>query len=81
MPQLFRPVCQLRPAVRQLAASGEQLSPGWAGKKVTTELKSFGELKEWHGPGRRGALSFRRGAARAILEGGGSCPRLHRAGQ
>ena len=27
-PQLFCPVCQLRPAVRPLASSGEQLFPG-----------------------------------------------------
>ena len=31
--QLFCPVCQLWPSVRQLASAGEQLFPGWAGEK------------------------------------------------
>ena len=38
--QLFCPVCQIRPAIRQLAATGEQLLPGWAGGRVLAELRA-----------------------------------------
>lgn len=59
--QLFCPVCQLWPAASQLASVGEQLAPGWAGGKVATEFRGFGELKEWRGAGRLGTRSSRRG--------------------
>ena len=80
-PQLFCPVCQPWPAIRQLAATGAELFPGCAGEKVLAELRASGELKEWHGAGRPGAHSFRRGAARVILEAGASFSQLLRAGQ
>ena len=31
-PQLFCPVCQLRPAAREFASSGDQVFPGWTGQ-------------------------------------------------
>ena len=80
-PQLFCPVSQLWPAIRQLAATGEQLFPGWAGKDVLTELRAFGDPREWRGAGRLGNHSFRRGAARVDLEAGGAFYQLLRAGQ
>ena len=80
-PQPFRPVCQPRPAVRRLASAGEQLFPGCAGEKALAELREFEELKDWREAGRLGAHSFRRGAARAILEAGGSFSQLPRSGQ
>ena len=72
---------QLWAAIRQLAATGERLVLGWAGEKVLTELRAFGELREWRGAGRLGTHSFKRGAARAILEAGGSFSQLLRAGE
>ena len=80
-PQLSCPVCQMWPAIRQLAATGGQLFSGWAGKKISTELRSFGESRERHGAGRLGTHSCRRRAARAMLEAGGSFSQLLRAGQ
>ena len=47
---------------------------------MPTELRDFGELQKWHGAGRLGTHSFRKGAARAMLEVGGSFSQLLRAG-
>ena len=49
--------------------------------EVLTEFREFGEPKEWHGAGRLGTHSFRRGAARAILEAGVPFSQLLRSGQ
>ena len=68
------------PAVRQPASAGEQPFPVRAGKKVLAELRGIAELKGWRGAGRLGTHSSRRGAARAILEAGGSLSQLLRAG-
>ena len=81
VPQLFRPVCQLWPAGRQLASAGEQLLPGRTGEKAPTDIRGFEELEEWHKACRLGTHSSRRGAARATLEAGGSFPRLPRSAQ
>ena len=79
--QLFCPVCQSRPAVRELASAGEPLFPGWAGKKVPTELRGVAGLREWRGANRLGTHSFRGGAARVISVAGGSSSQLLRSGQ
>ena len=71
--QLLGPGCQLWPAVSQLASAGEPLFPGWAGEKVPTVFRG--------GADRMGARSFRRGAARATREEGGSFPWPLRSGQ
>ena len=81
VPQLFCPVCQLWPAIRRLAATGEQLAPWRTGKKVLTDLRAFGESREWRKAGRLGTQSFRRGAAWAVLEAGGFFSQLLRAGR
>ena len=80
-PQLFRLVCQLWPAITRLASACETLSPGWTVKKPLQELRSFTRNKEWRDGGGAGRHSFRRGAARAILEAGGSVSCLLRSGQ
>ena len=45
VPQLFCPACHLWPAVRELASAGDQLFPGWTGKKVLAEVRGFADLK------------------------------------
>ena len=54
--------------------------PGWTGKKVLTELRSFAGLKGWRGASRLGIHSCRRGAVRAIREAGGPFSQLLRSG-
>ena len=81
IPQLLCPVCQLWPAIRQQAPVGGALFEGWTGKRVLAELRYFAEGREWPRANRLGTHSFRRGAARAILEAGGSFAQLLRPGQ
>ena len=48
---------------------------------MLSELRYFAEGREWPRANRLGTHSFRRGAARAILEAGGSFAQLLRSGQ
>ena len=52
VPQLLFPVCQLWPAVGELASAADQLLPGWAGETGLSELRGYANLKEWRGPSR-----------------------------
>ena len=81
VPELLRPACQLRPAIRQRTALGDPLFPGWAGRGVLSGFRTFAEGRNWPRGEKLGTRSFRRGAARAILEAGGSFPQLLRSGQ
>ena len=81
IPQLLCPVRQLRPAIRQPAAAGGPLFPGRAGNNVLTELRASAWARKWPRSDKLGTHSFRRGAARAILEAGGSFSQLLRLGQ
>ena len=81
IPQLICPVRHLWPAIRQRAPVGGALFEGWAGKRVLSELRYFAEGREWPRATKLGAHSFRGGAARAILEAGGSFSQLLRSGQ
>ena len=81
VPRLLCPVCQLWPAIRQRAAVGAPLFPSWAGKKALPELRAFSGARNWRRGDKLGTHSPRRGAARAILEAGGSLPQLLRSGQ
>ena len=81
IPQLLCPVCQLWPAIRQRVPVGGALFEGWTGKRVLAELRYFAEGREWPRAARLGTHSFRRGAARAILDAGGSFAQLLRSGQ
>ena len=81
IPQLLCPVCQLWPAIRQRASVGEALFEGWAGKRVLSDLRDFAMGREWPRATKLGTHSFRRGAARAILEAGDSFSQLLRSGQ
>ena len=80
-PQLFCPICRLRPAITRLSLAGETLFPCWTDRRVPQELRVFANAREWRYGNRMGAHSFRRGGARAILEAGGSCPQLLRSDQ
>ena len=80
-PQLFCPVCQPWPAIGRLAHVGQPVFPGWTGKSVLTELRSAAHLGGWAQVTKLGTHSIRQGAARAILEAGGSFSQLLRAGQ
>ena len=40
-PQLLRPVFSLWPAIQSKTEVGGDPSPGWAGRKVLTELRAF----------------------------------------
>ena len=79
--QLFCPARQLWPPIGQRTAVGDPLFPGWAGKKVTSELRPFAEGRNWPRGEKLGTHSFRGGAARAILEAGGPFSQLLRSGQ
>ena len=81
IPKHLRQARQLWPAIRQRAALGEPLFPGWAGKRVMSELRAFAEARNWPRSEKLGTRSLRRGAARAILEAGGSFSQLLRSGQ
>ena len=81
VPQLSCPVCQLWPAVRELASAGEPVFSGWRGKNVLTELRGFADLRGWHGGSRLGTHSSRRSAARAIFGAGGSISQPRRSRQ
>ena len=48
---------------------------------MLTELRGFADPKEWRGANRLGTHSSRGGAARVILEVGGSSSQLLRSGQ
>ena len=80
IPQLLCLVRQLWPAIRKRAAVGEPPSPGRAGKKVLTEPRALAGARNWPRGDRLGTHSFRRRAARAILEAGGSSSQLLRSG-
>ena len=81
IPQLLCPVCQLWPAIRQRAPAGGALFEGWNGKRVLSDLRDFAAGREWPRAAKLGTNSVRRGAARAMLEAGGSFPQLLRSGQ
>ena len=81
IPQLLCPACQLWPAIRQRTPAGGPLLEGWAGKRVPSDLRDFAAGREWPRGAKLGAHSFRRGAARTILEAGGSFSQLLRSGQ
>ena len=55
--------------------------PRVGGESVLTELRSAAHLGGWAQATKLGTHSVRRGAARAILEAGGSFSQLLRAGQ
>ena len=81
IPQLLCRVCQLWPAIRQRASVGYPPFPGWAGKRVLTDLRAFAGAWNCSRGDKLGTRSFRRGDARAIKEVGGSCTQLLRSGQ
>ena len=74
-------MCHLWPAVCRIAATGKHLFPTWTGKLVLTELRPLARAGGWTQAAKLGTHSVRRGAARAILEAGGSFSQLLRAGQ
>ena len=80
-PQLSCPVCQVWPAICRLAQVGRPTLPAWTGRSVLAELRPAARLGGWVQAMKLGAHSVRRGAARAILEAGGSFSQLLRAGQ
>ena len=80
-PQLYCPVCHLWPAICRSTPVGQPLFPSWTGKLVLTELRSVAHASGWTQAAKLGTHSVRRGAARAILEAGGSFSQLLRAGQ
>ena len=81
IPQLLRPARQLWPAIREKTPVGDTLFLGWNGKRALSGLRGFAAGRNWPRGGKLGTHSFRRGAARAILEAGGSFPQLLRSGQ
>ena len=81
IPQLPRPACHLWPAIRQMVSAGVPLFPTLSGEKVLSELRTFAGSKNWPRSAKLGAHSFRRGAARAVLEAGGPFSQLLRSGQ
>ena len=81
IPQLFCSACQLWPAITRLAHAGAFLFPNWTAKGVLLELRSLARARGWTQANRLGTRSCQRGAARAILEAGGSLSQLLRAGQ
>ena len=81
IPQLLCPVCQLWQTVRLLAAVGEPLFPGWAGRKVLPEFGALAGTRNWPRNDKLGTHSFRGGAARAVLGAGGTSSQLLRSGQ
>ena len=81
IPQLLCPVCQLWQTVRLLAAVGEPLFPGWAGRKVLPEFGALAGTRNWPRNDKLGTHSFRGGAARASREAKGSFSQLLRSGR
>ena len=81
IPQLLCPGRQLWTAIKQKTPVGEPLLPGRNGKRVLSGLRDFAAGREWPRGGKLGTHSFRRGAARAIPEAGGSFSQLLRSGQ
>ena len=70
----------LWPALVRLALAGARLFPSRTGKDVLDELRSFARAKEWRNAERIGTQSLLMGAAREILEAGGSLAQLLEAG-
>ena len=81
VPQLYCPLCHLWPAICRIAAIGQPFCPTWTGELVLAELRSLARAGGWAQASNLGTHSVRRGAARAILEAGGSFPQLLGAGQ
>ena len=77
VPQLLCRVCQLWQAIRQRASVGDPPFPGWAGKKVLTELRAFAGARNCSRGDKLGTRIFGRAAARAIMEVGGSSGQWH----
>ena len=69
------------PAVAGDSREGPRAFEGWAGKRVLSDLRGFAAGREWPRAAELGTHSLRRGAARAILEAGGSFSKLLRSGQ
>ena len=80
-PQLFCPVSRWWPALTRWTAVGESLFPGWTARKVVKGLRSRAQTTGWQRGIRMGTESLPRGAARAILGAGCSCPQHPRLGQ
>ena len=80
LPQLYCPVCVLWETIRRRERTGGKLSPGASGPGFTDRLRSLARRLGWERAERLGPLSIRRGAARAILEAGGSFAQLLKAG-
>ena len=85
-PQLLCPVCSIWPIVRDRVDVGELMFPFFQSRNLTRHLRERGArcsllTPHWPAAHKLGTHSFRRGAARALMPGGGSDAQLLRAGQ
>ena len=71
-PQIFCPLYSLRRNIRRRARAGDQLFPGLNGHIFTDRLKITARRCGLEKADRLRSHSIRRGAARAILDEGGS---------
>ena len=67
--------------IRRRVRTGDKLSPGVSGPGFADRSRSLDRRLGWDRAERLGPHSIRRGAARAILEAGGSFAQLLKAGQ
>ena len=81
VPQLFCPTCVLWDAICGRVRAGDMLFPGLSGPRFTDKLRNMARHLGWERSEKLGSHSIRRGAARAILEAGGSFAQLLKAGQ
>ena len=81
VPQMFCPTCVLWGAICRRVRAGDMLFPGLTGPRFTDKLRRMARSLGWEKAERLGSRSIRRGAARAILEAGGSFAQLLMAGQ
>ena len=81
VPQLFCPTCVLWGAICRRVRAGQMLFPGLTGPLFTDKLRRMARSLGYEKAERLGSHSIRRGAARAILEAGGSFAQLLKAGQ
>ena len=81
VPQLFCPVCSFWESMRRRVMTGEKLFPNITGSTFVSSLRCMARQLGWEKSERLGAHSIRRGAARAILDAGGTFAQLLKAGQ
>ena len=80
-PQLYRPVCFLQGQICQGAQPGARFPPAWTGQMFTDSLRKLPTRFGREGARRLGAHRVRGGAARSILETGGTFAQILIAGQ